>query len=159
MTHPVAGGMGLLTWRGEGGSSAVDAHHLETVAAELDALHACAKRAYQTKDVAAYMDMFSPALTYLQPNGRTIGRERLARDIAAQFRGMHSADTSYIRESLELSGSEATEVLRQTARVQVVAFFFIRRTWMLQRRGRYVWEKTADGWNVKHVEVLEEKVS
>jgi hypothetical protein len=136
----------------------VDADNLGKVAAELDAAHAAAKRAYLARDLVAYMDVFLPDLTYHQPDGRVIGRDRLAQDVANQFANVGGMDSSYVRESIENYGSDVIEVLEQTAWAEVVAFFVIKKKWRLKRRGRYVWTQTSAGWRIKHVEVLEEKV-
>jgi len=129
------------------------------ISEELDAVHAAAQRAFQAKDVAAYMDLFSPSLSYKQHDGRVIGREQLTKDVASQLRAMKSSGSSYVRESIDVEGSEATEVLRQEAWAEITVLLFFRRRWKIHRKGRYTWLKTRDGWRIRNVEVLEEAVS
>jgi ketosteroid isomerase-like protein len=136
----------------------MDGHELRNIAAELDAVHSQAKQAFQAKDLNAYMDVFSPQLTYKQADGRVIDRDQLTRDVADQFASVRSMNTSYFRESIEASDSKVTEVLQQTAWAEVGAFTMFRRKWKIQRRGRYVWTKTSDGWKIIYVEIMEENV-
>jgi hypothetical protein len=130
----------------------------EAVAALLDAEHAKAKKSYQAKDVNAYMAVFTPDLRYTQPNGETIGRAELARDVAAQLASVESSESSYMRESLEVAPNRATEILLQTATVKTRRFLIFRQTWRVERRGRYEWVKLPEGWRIREVEVLFEKV-
>lgn len=130
------------------------------VEAALDAAHAEAQRAFRAKDVAAYMSRFAPDLEYTQLNGKTIGRRQLARDVVRQFRSVRAVDSSYRRESLEVSGERAVEVVVQDAVAEVGAFLgVVRREWRIRRRGRYLWTDTGDGWQIAHVHVLEETVT
>ena len=129
-----------------------------TVGAELDAAHLRSKASYSAKDVSAYMGVFASSLRYRQPNGRVIGREQLARDVASQLARVETVDTSYVRESLEVDGDRATEVVTQTASVITRHFLFFKRTWRLTRRGRYTWVRSSDGWRIQEVDVLSEAV-
>jgi hypothetical protein len=130
----------------------------EIVAAQLDAEHEKAKRSYQARDVGGYMAIFAQDLRYRQPNGKTIGHAELARDIASQLASVESAESSYLRESLEIGPNRATEILRQTATVKTRRFLLFRHTWHVERRGRYEWVKVPEGWRIREVEVLLEKV-
>src|SRR3989442_7875840 len=85
------------------------------------------------------MRVFAPDLRYKQMDGRVIGREQLARDVAFQLRSVESADTSYVRESLRVEGERVTELLRQTASVTTRHFFVLRRVWRVNRLGSYTW--------------------
>src|SRR5262245_25906593 len=104
----------------------------QSVAAQLDVAHQRAKRGYQAKDVEAYMAIFTTDLRYRQPNGETIGRAELARDVATQLALVESSESSYVRESLQVEGDRATEVLRQTATVTTRRFLFFKRTWRVE---------------------------
>jgi hypothetical protein len=57
-----------------------------------------------------------------------------------------------------VNGEEVVEVLSQEASFEVVAFLFLHREWAVHRRGRYSWVRTPGGWQIRSVEVLEEKV-
>jgi hypothetical protein len=129
------------------------------IAAELDAMHRQAQECYRNKNVAGYMQLFTSDLRYKQADGRFIGKEQLARDVGSQLARVEAADSSYRRESLSLDNGLAVEQLTQTASVTVRHFFLFRRTWHVNRRGRYVWTKTSTGWRIRGVEVLQEQVS
>lgn len=76
------------------------------------------------------------------------------------FRSVRAVDSSYRRESLEVSGERAVEVVVQDAVAEVGAFLgIVRREWRVRRRGRYLWTDTGDGWQIAHVHVLEETVT
>ena len=104
------------------------------------------------------MTLFAPGLRYKQPDGRTIGWEQLAQDVSAQFMMVDDAETSYVRQSLEIDSEGATEVLEQTASLTTRRFWFFKRTLHLSRRGRYRWIRTPEGWKIGEVEVLNEIV-
>jgi hypothetical protein len=105
------------------------------------------------------MDVFSADLTYRRADGKTIGRDELAENVRSQLSMLDSADTSFIREKLEVVGPEATEFLRQVATVTTRHFVVIRRTWNIERVGKYVWQNTDQGWRIQEVEVLKETVT
>ena len=106
------------------------------------------------------MAVFHPALQYAQRDGQTIDRERLARDVRSQLARVSSSTTDYRREALEvLRDGGALEVLEQRATLQVRAFGFLRREWTVRRSGRYEWERTASGWQIRRVDVLTEEVT
>lgn len=130
-----------------------------SVAAQLDALHTESKENYRAKDAIAYMRVFAPGLRYKQADGRVIGREQLARDVASQLRSVESADTSYVRESLCVEGERVTELLRQTASVTTRHFFVLRRVWRVNRLGSYTWIRSSEGWRIQTVEVLDEVIA
>jgi hypothetical protein len=77
----------------------------------LDQAHAKAKAAFAAKDLSTYMGLFSADLAYVQANGRTIDREQLRRDVAAQFRRVSKAESSFVREAIEERGSIAKQGL------------------------------------------------
>jgi hypothetical protein len=129
------------------------------VTAELDALHRQARNSYEKKDLRAYMDLFAPDLSYKQPNGRVIGRPALAANVASQLASIEAVETTYVRDSLQVDGDQAVEVLTQTAVTTVRYLLFLRRTWFLKRRGKYTWTRTPEGWKIRAVDVLEETVS
>src|SRR5262249_55054726 len=105
------------------------------------------------------MKVFSPDLRYKQLNGAIIGKEQLFLDVTDQLRSIDSADTSCVRESLEVDGNRAIELLRQTASVTVRSFLLFRRVWKISRFGRYTWTHSQDGWRITGVEILEETVA
>src|SRR6266850_7553750 len=128
----------------------------QAVAAELDAAHGKAKDAYCQRNAETYMEVFAGDLSYRQADGTVIGRDQLANDVRAQLLRLCSAETTFVREGLEVAGEEATELLRQTASVTTRHFAVIRRTWNIERLGRYVWLRTKEGWRIRAVDVLKE---
>jgi hypothetical protein len=102
------------------------------------------------------MALFTADLSYRQSSVRVIGRDQLANNVASQFAILHSADTSFMREDLVVSGNEATEQLKQIATLTTRHFRIFYRTWMLEREGRYVWVRTDQGWCIRQVVVLHE---
>jgi len=131
----------------------------EEVARELDELHREARESFNDRDVAGYMRVFAPGLQYRQASGAVIGRDELARDVAAQLARVESAETSYMRESLHLEDGRAIELLAQLARVTLRRFLVFSTVVRVERRGRYVWGRTAAGWKIIEVEILEERVA
>ena len=129
------------------------------IIAELDAMHARARSAFEHRDLAAYRDLFAPELRYRQPDGRTIDRDCLTRDVAAQFRRLSRVQWSFVRDHIEMGEDRATEILTQTGSVGATAFLLVHRTWDLFRKGRYTWRRSGGRWCIEEVEVLEEQVS
>jgi len=125
---------------------------------ELDAAHQKAQDAYHRRDFHAYMEIFAPDLAYGRADGKVIGRAELAHDVRTQLQVFDSAQTSFTRERLEVHDAEATELLRQNALVTTRHFAIIRRSWSVERLGRYVWTKTSEGWRIRKVEILKENV-
>ena len=111
--------------------------------AQLDALHRQARDSYEKKDLRAYMDLFAPDLRYKQRNGQVIDRPALAVDVASQLASIETVETTYVREAIHFDGDLAVELLSQTAVTTVRYFVFLRRTWVLKRRGRYTGQVTA----------------
>ena len=132
---------------------------LQAVARELDELHRKAKEHFRNRDVAAYMQVFTPGLKYRQANGAVIGKDELARDVAAQLRRVESAESTYLRESLQVEEGRAIEVLTQRATVTVRRFLVFQSVLRMERRGRYLWARTPDGWRIQEVEIFQEQVS
>ena len=91
--------------------------------------------------------------------GRVIDRDRLMRDVDAQFRRLGWHRSRFVREKIEFDDERATEILVQTASVGSTALLVLHRVWDLTRRGRYVWGKQAGRWQIEEVEVLQEQVS
>jgi len=131
----------------------------QAVAEALDAAHGKAKSAYRRRDSRMYMEIFAADLTYCQADGKVIGRDQLAKDVRAQLSMLDSAETSFTREKLEIVGQQATELLRQRATVTTRHFAIIRRTWNIERLGKYVWRNTDEGWRIQEVEVLKETIT
>jgi hypothetical protein len=128
------------------------------VGTELDAAHERARRAYAERNVVAYMRTFHPALEYRQRDGQTIGCEQLASDVKAQLDRVSSASSTFRRTALVSNedGASAIEEGEQSATYEVRAFGVLRRVWSVQRRGRYEWVRTAEGWQIRRVEILHE---
>lgn len=137
----------------------MDESRHEAVAAELRAMHQRAREAFLRKDAGAYMDIFAPSLTYRQADGKVIGRDKLASQVRHQLSVVSSVENSYVSESLEAEGDRATEILAQTAFIEIVHFAVVRRRLSLHRRGRYAWSRIGGEWRIVEVEVLEEKVT
>jgi hypothetical protein len=131
---------------------------LNAVASELDAAHGSARAAFLRKDLAAYMGLFSPDLRYRQADGKVIDRDRLRRDVQAQFSRFSAVSSVFNREHIELTEGKAIETLCQTAAARATAFLILDRTWEITRRGRYVWKREEGRWLIESVEVLEENV-
>lgn len=129
------------------------------VIAELDAMHDRARRALASRDLPAYRDLMAPDLKYRQVDGRTLDRDRLMRDVAAQFRRLDRLESSFSREHIEIGEERATETLTQSGSVGVSVFLVVHRTWDFTRKGRYTWRKSQGRWSIEEVEVLEEQVS
>jgi hypothetical protein len=131
---------------------------LAEVAAELDGVHGIARAAFSRRDFGAYMSLFSPDLRYRQSDGKVIDRDRLRRDVQAQFCRLGAASSTFVREKIEFADGKAIEILCQTASARATAFFVLHRTWDISRRGRYVWRLDAGRWVIEDVEVLEEEI-
>jgi len=135
------------------------ANETDAIAEELDAMHRKAMEHFRAKDISAYMQLFAADLTYRQASGVEIGRDQLARDVAAQLSRIESSDTAYRREALSIESDRAVEQLVQTSSATVRVFLFFRRTWQVRRTGRYTWAKSSEGWKIQRVEVLDERVT
>src|ERR1700743_1241736 len=107
----------------------------DIIAAELEARHAEAQRAFAARDIGAYRAIFSPALAYRQPGGKVIGRDTFVGQVGVQFHRMSRVASAYTREALTVADDEATESLTQTAALQATAFGILHRSWDLHRRG------------------------
>jgi hypothetical protein len=134
--------------------------NLPEVITELDAKYAQARAAFERRDLAAYMSLFSSELRYRQSNGKVINRARLGEDVQAQFQHLTRVQSYDVRrERIELDGDKVIVTLCLIACVSTSAFFIVHRTWNLYRKGRYVWRKTEDGWQIDEVDILEETVN
>ena len=132
----------------------------ETIRAELDVSHNRARQAYARREAAAYMEMCHPDLEYRQADGRTIGRDALARDVRDQLSRVTNASSEFRREAFEVSkdGRTATEVCEQQATFEVRALWILHREWSVRRRGRYEWVRVSSGWRIRRVAVLAEDI-
>ena len=124
----------------------------------LDDLHRKARAAYAARDLKSYMEFFSPDLHYHQANGRTIGRDQLTRDVQSQFRGMSGVDVAYRTEDVQAEPDGVVETVTQWGWIAARLFGFLHRLWRLERRGRYTWRQTGDGWKIAEFTVLSEHV-
>jgi hypothetical protein len=128
-------------------------------AAELDAAHERARRAYAARDCAEYLAVFHPDLEYTQLNGRTINRDQLGRDVATQLARVDTAASEYQRDDMSVGAAgDVTELVDQRASVAVRSFGFVRREWSVRRRGRYQWLRTSAGWQIRRVQIVSEEV-
>ncbi|MCP3925208.1 MAG: hypothetical protein GY714_21760 [Desulfobacterales bacterium] len=131
---------------------------LEQIAIELDEIHARSKKAFLENDLDAYMSTFSLTLSYKQANGKIINWEQLRNDVAPQLSSAHNMESTYVREQIEMKDSKIVEVLSQTATYEIKVFLFFKRKWIIRRKGRYTWSKNKNNWQIKNVEVLNEKI-
>jgi hypothetical protein len=125
---------------------------------EIDDAHARAQKAFQTRDLRSYMEIFTPDLTYRQPDGQTIDRDTLRKDVARQFKSITAVRWRFARESFEAAGNEVSESLIQTGWIASTAFGILHRLWHLERRGLYTWRRTNRDWQISAVEVHSERV-
>lgn len=133
---------------------------LNAIAIELDQVHAVAQRAFRARDIDTYRSLFTDDLRYVQPNGKTIGRVQLMRDVAKQLSQFKTADSKFTRESLTMNDDgTVTEICSQNVVYSVTVFFMFTKTWRLGRRGKYTYRKTDTGWQICNVEVLSETVN
>ena len=132
---------------------------METVAEELDAMHAAAKDAFERRDFAAYRELFTPGLTYRRADGKVVGRDDLMRDAVEQSRRYRRMRSSIMRESLEVDGDRAVEVATRTVRVGATAFFVVHRCFEYVIRGRYTWRRADGRWRIEEIQVLEQRVA
>lgn len=132
---------------------------LNLVSDELDALHAAARRAYLARDLNAYRDFFTHDLRYIQPDGKSIGRVQLMRDVGKQLSQFKSVDSEVTRKSItENENGTVTQVAHQTGTYTVSAFFILTKTWKIDREAKYTFRKTEGEWKICQVEVLDENV-
>ncbi|HEU4697528.1 MAG TPA: nuclear transport factor 2 family protein [Sphingomicrobium sp.] len=128
------------------------------IIAALDARHAAAGAAFGNRDIDAYGALFSNALRYEASDGKVIGKGQLMRDVQAQFRRIDRAESSFARAGLVIEGGTVTETLIQRAECRASAFGLVRRTWIVERRGRYTWAREDGQWRITHVRVVDEKL-
>src|SRR5262245_54170067 len=79
---------------------------VQAIMGELDSAHERAKDAFNRKDAASYMAMFTADLSYRQCDGKVIGRDQLANNVTAQLLMLHTAKSSFVREELDIVGDE-----------------------------------------------------
>ena len=58
---------------------------LNSIANELDTVHAAARGAFLDRDLDAYQGFFTDDLRYVQPDGKAIGRAQLMLDVGKQL--------------------------------------------------------------------------
>jgi hypothetical protein len=128
------------------------------LAAAVDSRHADARAAFNARNIEAYRDLFSEDLRYERTDGKVIDKSQLMRDVQAQFRRVNRADSSFVRHDLVVDDGNVSETLIQHAVVEASAFRFVRRTWSLERRGRYTWALEDGQWRIIQVTVADEHV-
>jgi ketosteroid isomerase-like protein len=128
------------------------------VALALDVAHQKSRDAYQSRDLSAYLASFTPDLVYRSANGHAYSREQLGRQVHAQLRNLVAADTRFSRESLVVDDSQAIETGTQAARAAIRVGFIFARRWTIHRRCKLMWRRTAAGWLIAAVDVLEERI-
>ena len=126
--------------------------------AALDERHFAASRAFAAKDIGAYQALFSENLQYSPVDGKVIDRERLMRNVRAQFKTLQQAQSRFAREDSIVVGDEVEETLLQIAVAEAAAFGFVRRLWRIERRGRYTWAMEDGQFRIVRVRVSSEKV-
>jgi len=131
---------------------------IDPVLREIEDAHQISRAAFQAHDLKTYMDIFALDLSYRQPDGKTIGRDQLQKDVSQQFNRLSAARWDYARESFQSTPAEATETLSQTAWLATTAFGVIHRLWRLERRGNYTWRRKDNRWQIALVEVVFERV-
>jgi len=131
---------------------------MDSVAAELDAMHDMSKTAFERGDFAAYRDVFAPDLKYRRADGRVVGRDDLVRDVRTQFGRHRLKRSALVRETLDVDGDRATEVVTRTVTAGATAFLVVHRTWEYVVKGRYTWRKLEGRWRIEEIDVLEQRV-
>jgi ketosteroid isomerase-like protein len=133
---------------------------LDSISSELDAVHVAARRAFRARDLDAYRDFFTDDLRYLQPDGNSIGRKELMRDVGKQLSQYKAVDSEMTRESISINNDgTVTQIMRQNGAYSVSVFFVFTKTWKIERKGKYTYLKTDDGWRICDVEVQSEAVN
>ena len=133
--------------------------NLNSIVNELDAFHDAAKQAFLARDLDAYRDLFTVDLRYTQPNGKTITRSQLVRDVGKQLRTFKTVDSQKKRKSVVVNDDgTVTQIVSQSATYSVSVFLFFTKSWTIERQGKYTFRKTDTGWKVCNVEVLTEDV-
>lgn len=130
---------------------------LNSIAAELDSLHAAGRQAFLARDIDAYRALFTEDLRYMQPDGKAIDLKQLIKDVHKQLSRFKAVDSQFTRESILMNDDgTVTQIGSQHGMYSVSAFIIITRTWKIARRGRYTYRKTNQGWRICDVEVLSE---
>jgi hypothetical protein len=130
----------------------------DDIAAALDARHADATAAFNDRDVDSYSNLFSENLRYERPDGKVISKSQLMRDVKTQFRRLVRAESNFVRQDLCVEDGNVSEELTQGAVGEASAFGFVRRTWSLERCGRYTWAIEDGQWKIIYVRVSHEHV-
>lgn len=132
---------------------------LNSIASELDAVHAAARQAFRVRDLDAYREFFTDDLRYVQPDGKAIGRAQLMRDVAQQLAQYKAVDSEMTRESIAINDDgTVTQIVRQNGTYSVSVFFIFTKTWKIERQGKYSYRMTDTGWRICEVEVQAETV-
>ena len=132
---------------------------VNSIANELDAVHAAARQAFLERDINAYREFFTDNLRYVQPNGKTISRSQLMRDVGKQISQYKAVDSEMTRESIVINhDGTVTQVVHQKVVYSISVFFFFTKTWKIERHGKYTFRQTDQGWRICDVEVLAESV-
>ncbi len=133
---------------------------LDSIANELDAVHAAARQAFLARDLNAYRALFTEDLRYVQPDGKAIGLQQLMRDVGKQLAQYKAVDLEVTRESIANNDDgTVTQFARQDATYSVSVFFIFTKTWKIARRGKYTYRIADEGWRICDVEVLSETVN
>jgi hypothetical protein len=131
---------------------------MSSIADELDAMHAMAKEVFERGDFDAYRDLFSPDLKYRRADGKVVGRDDLLRDARAQFHRYRRTQSSIVRETLDVEGESATEIVTRTVSVIATAFFVVHRNFKYVVKGRFTWKQFEGRWRIEEIDVLEQRV-
>lgn len=125
----------------------------------LDEVHRQVRDAFQRADLDAYLELLAPDLAYREANRRTHTREALAASLRDQFRRLLSFGSEFQRDSLVVENGDAVEIGTQTAWIALRWFVVFALRWNVRRRGRFVWRRIPGGWQLRAVELYEERVT
>jgi hypothetical protein len=132
---------------------------LDEICKELDELHLMARHAFLYRDIDAYRLMFTEDLRYLQFDGKIIGLKQLLLDVSRQLSKFKSVDSEFIRESIAMNeDGTVSQVGRQRSTYSVSMLLFFTKTWRIDRRGKFTYRRSDDGWRVCEVQVMAETV-
>ena|SRR5579872_5866195 len=129
------------------------------IIAELDRVRDEAQAAFMHHDAEGYMRMFSPDVEYKQSSGSVVNYERLETDVRRQLSLMALIEISRTRHAFEVLPDKAVEIVTQHTSITATAFFLITRTMRLTRKGKYIWQRMGERWQITQAEILSEAVT
>jgi hypothetical protein len=114
--------------------------------------------AFAARDLDSYREYFTADLQYHDPRGRTIGRDRLMRDVASQFQRISAAATTSFVEEVRPASDTFAVTHTQRAWIALRVVPCVHRLFYLERRGQAAWRFDGARWQICEVNVLEEKM-